>query len=178
VDAREAIDLLATAVEPSPGIWADLGAGTGTFARALAGILTPPSHVHAIDSDRRALAEIARHRYPAGVEVSATVGDFTDPAVVSAMGDVQLNGILAANALHFVRDADVVLARWLARLTAGGRVVIIEYDRRQASRWVPYPLPPARLADIAAKLGLPEPRITATRPSAYSGILYVALIQP
>ncbi len=50
----------------------------------------------------------------------------------------------------------------------------MEYDRRAASRWVPYPIPLARLAALTASAGLTSPSITATRPSAFGGILYVA----
>jgi trans-aconitate methyltransferase len=170
------VELLATAVDPAPGIWADFGAGTGTFTRALARILGPPSSIHAVDADARALEEIRRSTFPAGVVVSATLGDFMSPAALAELGDVKLDGILAANSLHFVRDAEAVLERWITRLADGGRIVVIEYDRRAASRWVPYPMPPSRLAEIAKQLGLSEPRITATRPSEYSGELYVAAI--
>ena len=55
-----------------------------------------------------------------------------------------------------------------------GRVVLVEYERRAASRWVPYPIPLARLAALTASAGLTSPSITATRPSAFGGILYVA----
>ncbi len=85
-----------------------------------------------------------------------------------------LDGLLAANALHFVRDADVVLARLAALVRPGGRVVLIEYDRRAASRWVPYPISSDRLPKLATSAGLSTPMITATRPSAFGGILYVA----
>jgi len=173
VDAQDARDLLATAVEPASGIWVDLGAGTGTFTHALASILSPPSRIYAVDSDRRALDGIRQGSAIPGVQVSSIVGDITDPATLAGIGEQKLNGILAANALHFVRDVEDVLARWITRLD-GGRIVVIEYDRRDASRRVPYPLPPKRLEAIAATLGLPKPHVTATRPSEYSGLLYVA----
>lgn len=174
MDARDAIELLATAVDPSPGIWVDLGAGTGTFTRALATIIGPPSRIYAIDADARALESIGHVSPPRGVEITRIAGDFTTPTGLAAVGDAKLNGILAANSLHFVRETEAALAPWVSRLAMPGNVVVIEYDRRAASRWVPYPLWPDRLAEVASKLGLDEPRITATRPSEYSGELYVA----
>ena len=61
-----------------------------------------------------------------------------------------------------------------ARVRPGGRIVLIEYDRRAASRWVPYPIPIARLPALARSAGLSAAAITSTRPSAFGGILYVA----
>ena len=85
-----------------------------------------------------------------------------------------LDGLLIANALHFVREADIVLARLVALVRPAGRIVIVEYDRRAANRWVPYPIATDRLPALTARAGLSAPAITATRPSAFGGILYVA----
>jgi len=54
-------------------------------------------------------------------------------------------------------------------------VVVVEYDRRSANRWVPYPISPARLAELTAAAGLSTPEITGTLPSAFSGVLYAAV---
>ncbi|MGH9259676.1 MAG: hypothetical protein ACRD08_07240, partial [Acidimicrobiales bacterium] len=91
--------------------------------------------------------------------------------------DQGLDGILLANALHFVRNPDVVLARLAARVRPDGRVVVVEYDGRPANRWVPHPIPMAGLPALAGAAGLANPTITATRPSAFGGILYVAAAQ-
>lgn len=82
------------------------------------------------------------------------------------LGDIKLDGVVLANALHFVRDADVVLSRLAGSIKPGGMVVIIEYDRRVASQWVPYPIPLARLPMLAQAAGLSTPEVTTTRPSA------------
>src|SRR5262249_1447870 len=59
----------------------------------------------------------------------------------------------------------------------GGRVVIVEYDQREATRWVPYPIPRRRLAELAAAAGLAAPSFTASRASAFGGELYVARLE-
>jgi hypothetical protein len=53
-------------------------------------------------------------------------------------------------------------------------MVLVEYDRRTSSRWVPYPIPADRLPALAASAGPSRPVITATRPSTFGGNLYVA----
>ena len=57
-----------------------------------------------------------------------------------------------------------------------GRVVVVEYDRRAPNPWVPYPISPARLEEIAAQAGLSTPIVTAREPSVFSGDLYVAVM--
>ena len=86
-------------------------------------------------------------------------------------------GDWAANARHFVPNPRVVLAQLLTWLRPGGRVVLVEYEGRRPSRWVPYPISAERLPEIVAGLGLSTPKITASRPSAYGGSLYVAVTQ-
>jgi len=100
--------------------------------------------------------------------------DFTGPFELPGLPAPQLDGILLANALHFVADGEAVLRRLAHWVRPGGRVVVIEYDRRARSRWVPYPISPERLAVLAASAGLSAPAVTATRPSAFGGTLYVA----
>ncbi|HEX6910991.1 MAG TPA: class I SAM-dependent methyltransferase, partial [Longimicrobium sp.] len=55
----DAIDLLRPAVHPSPDArWADLGAGTGVFTRALATLAGPSGRVFAVDVDDGALGAV------------------------------------------------------------------------------------------------------------------------
>src|SRR5262245_41553587 len=81
--------------------------------------------------------------------------------------------MLFAHALHFVRDADLVLARLVERLCPGGRVVLVEYDRRTGNG-CRIRSPIARLPELAASAGLSTPEVTAKRPSAYAGDFDVA----
>ena len=173
MEHEDAVALIRDAVDGRSGAWADLGAGTGTFTRALADTLGGDSMIYAVDRDRAAyehLKSMAR-----GLKNVVPVhADFTQNFEPSELR-VRLDGMLFANALHFVKDADDVLARLASALRPGGRVVIIEYDRRAASRWVPYPIPRTRLPSLAARAGLSAPRVVASRPSEYQGELYVAV---
>jgi SAM-dependent methyltransferase len=175
----DAIELIRDAVGGRAGVWADLGAGTGTFTRALTEVLGVGSTVYAVDDNEsavRALRELEASR-SRNARVIAMKADFTRPPELpgSVNGRVQLDGILLANALHFVRDAKGVLSRLVEDVRPGGRVIVVEYDRREASRWVPYPIPASRWPQLAESAGLVEPTITATRPSLYSGILYAGV---
>ncbi len=174
MNAQDAVALLAPAFPGHAGAWADFGAGDGTFTAALARLLGPGSTIYAVDRNVAALKSLKRLPQVAGVDVLPIVGDFTQPLELPGAARQGLDGMLFANALHFVPDPEVVLGRLVTSLRPGGHVVIVEYARRAASRWVPYPIEPARLGQIAAAAGLSEPSITATRPSSYGGNLYVA----
>jgi ubiquinone/menaquinone biosynthesis C-methylase UbiE len=150
--------------------WADIGAGDGTFTRALVHLLGRDARIVAVDRDVSALASLRRWAVRESAKVILVEADFASPFEIPG----PLDGMLFANALHFVRDAETVLARLVRSVLPGGRVVVIEYDRRAASRWVPHPISSSRLRELAAAAGLTDPTITATRPSEYGGTLYVA----
>jgi ubiquinone/menaquinone biosynthesis C-methylase UbiE len=175
VDTRDAVALLATAIHARGGIWADLGAGEGVFTRALAEILGADARIYAVDRDARAMASLKRWASSSTTYVIPVAADITKPLDLPGLGERKLDGILLANALHFVRDAGAVLGP-LARLVAsGGSVVLIEYDHRAANQWVPYPIPSTKLSALAAAAGLSSFHVTATRASDYGGELYVAV---
>jgi SAM-dependent methyltransferase len=174
VNTRNAIALIGGAIPRRAGTWADLGAGDGTFTRALAKLLGPDSWIYAVDRDASAIAAIERWAVKEAPNVVPVAADFTRELDLPGLGETKLDGMLLANALHFVRDAGVVLTRLVASVRPGGRVVLVEYDRRAASRWVPYPIPITQLPALATSTGLSTPMITATRPSLFGGTLYVA----
>ena len=163
---EDAVALIRSAVEGHEGAWADLGAGRGTFTRALADVLGAESRIFAVDREAGAVAEIQQIADP---RVTARQGDFT-----AALELPPLAGILLANSLHFVKDAGAVLQRLVTLLQPEGRVVLVEYDRRAASRWVPYPIGIASLNDLARAAGLSKFRVVESRPSNYEGIIYCA----
>ena len=174
MNPREAAALIASAVGDRGGTWADVGAGDGTFTRALVQVLPPGSRVYAVDTDAKALRELEVWAARAKANVIPVVADFTRPFDLPGVGERLLDGLLVANALHFVRNPAGALARIVERVRPGGRVILIEYDRRRATRWVPYPIDSDRVPEIAAHAGLTAPTFTASRPSLYGGAIYVA----
>jgi len=176
MDVRDATALIEPAVPHPGGTWADLGAGAGTFTLALARLLGPNGRVVAVERDGHALNQLRRmaSRRTGGVAPISTIdADFSQRLELP-----MLDGALLANALHFVADArqPEVLARLSRTIRPGGRIVVVEYEGRRPSRWVPYPAGVARLAAIAHDAALPEPMPTGSRASAYGGTMYVAVI--
>jgi ubiquinone/menaquinone biosynthesis C-methylase UbiE len=178
VTHEEAVALLAPA-GPWRGAWADVGAGTGTFTHAMAELIGPDGVVYAIDRDARALEELQRtseRTSSAAARISALHGDMHELSEIVELRDLRLDGVLFANALHFTRKADAVLAQAAERLTSDGHIVVIEYDRRMPNPWVPHPLTLDRLHDVAQRAGLCAPVEVARRPSVYHREMYCAVL--
>lgn len=171
----DAIDLLRDAVPAGAGVWADFGAGTGTFTLALAETLGPRSTIYAVDDEAGAIRALRELAVSSATHIVPVKADFSLPLEPTELGTAALDGILFANSLHFVPDAEDVLSRLATMVRSGGQVIVIEYDRRGASQWVPHPIPAAQWPALAASAGLVEPTITARRPSMYSGTLYVGV---
>jgi ubiquinone/menaquinone biosynthesis C-methylase UbiE len=175
VKHRDAVALLEGAVPRRPGTWADLGSGDGTFTRALAELVGQGSRIYAVDRDASALASVARQKVAAGVDVVPVTADFTGPFELPGFEGQLLDGILLANALHFVSEQVQVLGRLASRVMPGGWVIVVEYDNRAASRWVPYPISSVRWPALAREAGLTAPVVTGSRRSAFGGALYVGV---
>jgi SAM-dependent methyltransferase len=174
----DAVEFLAAA-GPWRGAWADVGAGTGTFTRALAELIGPQGTVLAIDRERSSIAELTRiagRTDRTAARVSALRGDMHDLSAILELQRLDLDGVLFANVLHFTGEPEAVLARAAERLRPDGRIVVIEYDRRTPNPWVPHPLPFDRLADVAGHAGLGAPTEVARRPSAFHSEMYCAVI--
>jgi SAM-dependent methyltransferase len=170
---RDAIEL----IRPSgvdalgPTTWADLGCGDGTFTLALAGVLAAGSTIHAMDRDRSALRKIPSVHN--AVRITAHQGYYTGAAWPFA----DLDGILMANSLHYVADQRAFIERCEPRMKRPRRFLIVEYDAREASRWVPHPVSVAQLTTLFGAAGYSSIRILGTRPSVYRRApLYAALI--
>jgi ubiquinone/menaquinone biosynthesis C-methylase UbiE len=154
------------------GTWADLGAGTGAFTLALADLIGPHGVIHAIDRDRAALAEL-RTAFVSAVpqaELRAQTADFTRRLDLSG-----LDGVVMANALHFVEDKAPVLALVRGYLEHGGRLLLVEYDTDRGNIWVPHPLSFETWRDVAVEAGFVETRKLATVPSRFLRRIYSAL---
>jgi ubiquinone/menaquinone biosynthesis C-methylase UbiE len=169
------VALIRPGAEGSGGAWADLGAGSGAFTLALAAVLGDASRIFAVDRDAGALVMLER-------EFQRERGRARDlPLVQTVHADLRsdvplppLDGILMANSLHFQADACAVLSHAARWLTPGGRLIVVEYDIEAPNRWVPNPVPWARLPAVLECAGFSSARLLGMRPSRYHGRMYAA----
>lgn len=151
------------------GVWADLGAGAGTFARALSVVLGRDGRVIAVDRDSRSLAGIVSP--PGGAPIRTLTADIRRPLELP-----ELDGLLLANALHFVARQESVLRGLTRHLKPGGSALFLEYDTNRVSPWNPHPLPLERLQRLSEIVGLEEFQERARLPSSFGGReLYLAV---
>ena len=174
MDQRDAVAFLGTAVPGTGGTWADFGAGDGTFTRAFSELLGDGSRIYAVDRDRSALASLEAWAREAHAPITTVAADFTAAFDLPGLERGRLDGLLIANALHYSAAPAAVLAELVAWIRPGGRVVLVEYDRRNANPWVPYPIAISRLAELTDAAELGPFTVAATRRSAFSGEMYVA----
>ncbi len=153
-----------------PHVWADLGSGDGTFTVALASLLPHGSTVHAIDVDSRALARIpARHR---DVTIVAHTGDFT----AFPWPFEGVDGVLMANALHYVKEQAAFLRR-VDQALRRRRILLVEYDITRGNTWVPYPLSHASAVELFQSIGYRSAESLGRKRSRYRrGEIYGLLL--
>jgi SAM-dependent methyltransferase len=126
-------------------------------------VLGPHAHIVAVDKDARALRALAGR-------FETLVADFT-----RGLDLHDLNGVIMANSLHFVRDQQRVLEAVRGMLRAGGRLIIVEYGTDRGNAWVPHPFTYATWETMAARAGFTGTRLLRTVPSRWLGSMYSAV---
>jgi SAM-dependent methyltransferase len=177
VDHGDHVALLRPAVEAG-GTWADIGAGEGAFTLALADLLGPGGRIVAVDRDARALetnAAAVAARFPA-TRLTTLVADFASDRPLSLVEIDALDGLVAANSLHFVAPGrQVPVVRSLAALLRpDGRFVVVEYDADRGNPWVPHPFGYRSWEGMALAAGLAGTRRIGRVRSGFLGAIYAA----
>ena len=170
------VTLIETGIERnSGGVWADFGAGSGAFTLALRDIAGPDTEIIAIDRDRASLQSLRgtmERQFP-GTRLRLLEAD-----IAARLSLPPLDGIVAANAIHFVQDQTALLRQWRAYLKPEGRLIVVEYDTETGNRWVPYPISSTAFQELAPAAGFAEPVLLGVRPSRWLASIYAALTFP
>jgi hypothetical protein len=88
-----------------------------------------------------------------------------------------LDGVVLANALHFVGPKKLFLKQLKKMLKSSGRVIIVEYDMNKPNEWVPYPVSFADLEKLAQEAGFGATVRLGETPSVYNRAnIYAALV--
>jgi SAM-dependent methyltransferase len=172
VKHTDLVDLLRGGVNGTGGHWADLGAGEGAFTLALADLLGPGAHITAVDRDgsaTRGLAAEAGRTFPA-TTIHVVTADFTKALSLS-----DLDGVVMANSLHFVRDKLPVVERVRSTLRPGGSLILVEYGADRGNPWVPHPISYPLWQQLATRAGFENTRMLHSVPSRFLGSMYSAV---
>jgi len=171
MEHRDHVRLIEKGV-PSGGTWADLGSGKGAFTLALAQCLGVDSKIYSVDLDWRALKDQEirmKAEFPHN-EVEYIRADFTQKLDLPP-----LDGVLMANALHFVHEKVPVVQQIRSLLKPGGRFVLVEYDTDDGNYAVPHPVSYLVWQELAKESGLENTQLLATRPSSFLGSFFSSI---
>ncbi|MBC9933181.1 class I SAM-dependent methyltransferase [Chitinophaga qingshengii] len=168
MELQDAMQLIKGAY--SAGTWADLGCGSGLFTYALANLLPAGSTIYAVD---QAPVRLSKHANPQQQKIIPLQLDF-----VQGKLPADLQGILMANSLHYVKDKAGLIMRLSKQLLPGGQWIIVEYDTAAANPWVPYPIRRKALQQLFMDTGFSHISFLGERPSVYrSGGMYAITAQ-
>lgn len=169
MDLKDAIDLIQPVFYPKKdqGTWADLGCGNGLFTKGLAMLLPEKSKIYAVDKSFQKIESFQ------SVSIEFIQADFIE----SSLPFENLDGMLMANSLHYVRGKKSFLHKIKNLLSPDGKMLIIEYDTPISNHWVPYPVTFEKLRSLMADAGFQSIEKIGRRKSIYNSVeMYAALI--
>lgn len=148
--------------------WADLGCGAGFFTNVLSSFLAKGSSIQAVDTDAKSLKKV---KTAEGIALTTHKIDF----VKQPWPFTALDGILMANALHYVRYKDAFIHTLQQHLVNSGLWLLVEYDTDIANPWVPYPISFTKLQKLCSTCRFTVEKINSM-PSAFGrSTMYAAL---
>src|SRR3954463_3929944 len=124
MDARDAARLIAPGV--SGRVWADLGAGRGTFTMALATLLGPAGRVYAVERDASAIEALEKLARRQDRDERALIDVIRGNFATARLALDDTDGVLMANSLHFVPDDEQapLLGRLARQLHKNGVLLV------------------------------------------------------
>jgi len=168
---QERIRLIQPGVSSPEGLWADLGSGSGAFTLALAELLRPPAEIFSIEEEAFRLKEQQQsfHKHFPDFKVHFIQQDFTKGLQLPP-----LDGILMANALHYISEKENLVQTIRSHLKNTGCFILVEYHTREVNPWVPYPISFAEWKKLARICGFKEIRLLGKHPSRFQHEIYAA----
>lgn len=171
------VRLIASGVTQPGGRWADMGSGDGAFTLALRDLAGPDIEITCVDTNQGSLRQLVRRVesiFP-GTALTMLSADMT-----SQLDLRNLDGIIAANSLHYVdpRRHSTVLRNWRSMLKPEGRLMLVEYDADEGNRWVPHPISFRALGRLATLAGFRSPVLAGSHPSGFMNSIYAAMLVP
>jgi ubiquinone/menaquinone biosynthesis C-methylase UbiE len=168
-------DLILPGISQPGGVWADIGSGSGIFTLVLRRLLGPEVRIYSVDRDTKALEKQHRAMDAQFPDTAITYlnNDFTRPLELPP-----LDGMLMANALHFVpfERQGAVFRQLRGHLRPdGGVFLIVEYESRRGNPWVPYPVDYESFQFLAGEAGLHDIHRLAIAPSTFMSAMYSAI---
>lgn len=152
-------------------VWADLGCGSGLFTYALAGLLKEGSTVYALD---KTISSFKKNASLKTIDIKPIQLDFEK----ATLPFENLDGIIMANSLHFVKDKIELIEKIRKHLHQKGCFLIVEYDMETSNYWVPYPINFLSLQKLFRKIGYSFVEKINERPSSFNrGDLYSAIMK-
>jgi arsenite methyltransferase len=127
-DSWQQPDKVIAALNLHPGeIVADLGSGGGYFTFKLAKAVAPSGKVYAVDVDEDMIELISKRlKEESGNNVETILATPTDPRLPQTGVDL----IFTVNTYHHIADRSAYFANARKYLRPGGRIAIIDLDRR------------------------------------------------
>lgn len=152
-----------------PAVWVDLGSGSGLFTKALASFLPQGSTIYAVDKNQG----IPSQHTERGIEIKSLILDF----LKEDLPFNTLDGMLMANALHYVKDKETFLSKCKTYLKSDAPFLLIEYDTDiPVGHWVPYPATFDTLQKLFRTVGFSSCQKLGEVPSVYGEkMMYAAL---
>ncbi len=169
---QDHVHLLRRGIANIGGQWADLGSGDGAFTLALRDLIGGEAEIFSVEKDSSRLEQqkINFHQNFSDSKIHFINADFTYPLELPL-----LDGIVMANALHFICHKETLLDQLRGYLKPNGRFLLVEYNVDSGNQWVPHPLSYESFRQLAPKAGLTEPTRLARLPSRFLREIYSAL---
>ena len=172
MDLDSAISLIRTPllIGSLPARWADLGAGSGLFTKALADLLCTGSEIYAVDKKPASVLS----DFPQNIRLNLLALDF----VREELPFNGLDGILMANSFHYVKEKLTFIRKLKQALKKTGMLIVVEYDTNiPVGNWVPYPVDFLNLKTLLSKAGFESVEKLGEYPSVYGRKMYSAAIR-